>query len=325
MIEARTPFDAIVGESAAARAIRDFGRRAARVDAPVLLTGESGTGKGMLARAIHEASARARAPFVAVNCAGVPEPLFESEFFGHSRGAFTGAQQAHRGLLEQAQGGTLFLDEIGELAPALQAKLLTAVEDREFRRVGGERVIRVDARVVAATSLDLELAVATGGFRRDLYHRLLVLAFRLPALRERDDDIDLFVSDALARFGARYGRPAIRLDPAAQARIRAYSWPGNIRQLIHATEAAVLACDGDRIQLRHLPAGLLANADHPAATSPPAGARVRYSFHGSATDERRHIEEVLRRWRGNKTRAAAELGMTRNTLREKLRERVPEP
>lgn len=323
---AQTPFDAILGCSVAAESIRQFGRRAARVDAAVLLTGESGTGKGLLARTIHAASSRARGPFVAVNCAGVPESLFESEFFGHSRGAFTGAQQSHRGLLEQAHGGTLFLDEIGELALPLQAKLLTAIEDGEFRRLGGERLVRVDARVIAATAVDLARAVHTGAFRRDLYHRLLVLAFRLPALRERDGDIDVFVHHALSRFAERYERPRVRLRGSALARIRGYAWPGNVRELSHALEAAVLACDADLIEPHHLnfdAAALPAAPYHleraaETGERPPAR-RHRYSYYGSPAEERQRILEVLQRCDGNKTHAAAELGMARNTLREKLR------
>lgn len=315
-----TTFDQLIGESEAADAIREFGRRAARVDAPVLLTGESGTGKGLLARAIHAASDRRAQPFVTVNCAGVPESLFESEFFGHNRGAFTGAQQAHRGLFEQAHGGTLFLDEIGELALALQAKLLTALEDGELRRLGGERVIYVDARLIAATSLDLEQAIANGTFRCDLYHRLLVLAFRLPPLRARGGDIDVFIRHALARFGARYGRPGVRLDPAAHGRLRAYGWPGNVRQLEHAIEAAILACDGPCIEPAHLPATLFATPRPEAQPAPRdgIGSRRRYSFYGTRAEEYQHIREVLRRCHGNKTRAAEKLGMTRNTLRAKL-------
>ncbi len=316
----------ILGTSDAAASIRTFAMRAAAVDATVLLTGESGTGKGIVARAIHAASARGSRAFVAVNCASVPDALFESEFFGHARGAFTGAQQAHRGLLEQADGGTLFLDEIGELSPALQAKLLTAIEEREFRRVGGERVLRVDLRVIAATSLDLERAVAAGTFRRDLYHRLMVLSCRLPPLRERHGDIDLFVERFLSRFAERYRRPLRGIDEAALARLRSHDWPGNIRQLAHALEAAVLAGEGPRIAVRHLPAVLLERfrpAAHAGfetgATDAPATARLRYARYGTPEEERRRIEEALRRWRGNKTRAAAELGMARNTLREKLK------
>jgi DNA-binding NtrC family response regulator len=325
---ALSTIDAILGESAAADAIRAFARRAAAVEATVLITGESGTGKGLLARAIHAESARRGRPLVAVNCASVPDALFESEFFGHTRGAFTGAQQSHRGLLEQAEGGTLFLDEIGELSLPLQAKLLTAIEDREFRRVGGERVIHVDVRILAATSMDLELAVSNGSFRRDLYHRLMVLAFRLPALRERGDDIDLFVPRLLERFAARYRRPIHSVDATAMVRLRAHAWPGNIRQLANAIESAVLACDGNTIGLRHLPAALLDRMemrpvnDQPV-TAPAAHAnafRFRYSRFGSPEEERARIEAALRRWRGNKTRAAAELGMARNTLREKMRQ-----
>jgi DNA-binding NtrC family response regulator len=320
--------DAILGESAAAEAIRAFARRAATVEATVLITGESGTGKGLLARAIHAESQRHARPMVAVNCASVPDTLFESEFFGHTRGAFTGAQHAHRGLLEQADGGTLFLDEIGELTLPLQAKLLTAIEDREFRRVGGERVIRVDARILAATSVDLEDAVSRGSFRRDLYHRLMVLAFRLPALRERGNDIDLFVARLLERFAARYRRPVHAVEAPALTRLRAHPWPGNIRQLANAIESAVLACDGNAISLRHLPAALLdgmvvrpaTESAPPDPVPQPTSFRFRYSRYGSAEEERARIEAALRRWRGNKTRAAAELGMARNTLREKMRQ-----
>lgn len=295
-----------------------------------MLTGESGTGKGLLARAIHEESSRSRGTFVAVNCASVPESLFESEFFGHARGAFTGAVHARRGLLEQASGGTLFLDEVGELAPALQAKLLTAIEDREFRRLGGERPLRVDIRVTAATSVDLEAAVSDGRFRRDLLHRLLVLSYRLPPLRERGDDVEQFAMRFLQQFGARYDRPARSFDGRARDRLLAYPWPGNVRQLANAVEAAVLACDGPRITLRHLPPALLNAANEmaraaagpapaSAALASPAQKRTRYAHYGDPLEERRRIEAALRRWQGNKTRAAMELGMARNTLRARLR------
>ncbi|HEX7091219.1 MAG TPA: sigma-54 dependent transcriptional regulator [Longimicrobiales bacterium] len=340
--------DRILGRSAAAAALREFGRRAAAVDASVLLTGETGTGKGLLARAIHECSRRARAPFIAINCAGVPETLFESEFFGHTRGAFTGAQQSHRGLFEQATAGTLFLDEVGELPLPLQAKLLTALEDGEIRRLGGERTLRVDVRIIAAAGVDLERAVAERRFRRDLYHRLLVLSYRLPPLRERDGDLEFLARHFLDHFATRYQRPARSFSPAALARMQAYSWPGNIRELAHAVEAAVLACDAASIGVAHLPTTLTsppppldhASAIHehlaPYPALPPGAAgtgapaldgvrahrilpRVRYSFYGSADEERRRIEEALRLCRGNKTRAAAALGMARNTLRLKLR------
>lgn len=311
-------FSSILGASEAADAIRAFGRRAAQVDAPVLLTGESGTGKGLLARAIHAASRRASRPFVAVNCAGVPETLFESEFFGHTRGAFTGAHDGRRGLFELAHGGTLFLDEVADLPVALQAKLLTALEDGEIRRLGSERVVRVDVRLIAATGADLERSVVERRFRRDLFHRLLVLSYRLPSLREREGDLDFFLAYFLERYTRRYERQVRGFDAPALARLRAHSWPGNIRELAHAVEAAVLACDDARIGVRHLPESVRAPVrppDDPALPRPTG----RYAFYGSRAEERRRIEEALRRCRGNRTRAARALGMARNTLRHKIR------
>jgi DNA-binding NtrC family response regulator len=324
------PLDAIIGTSRAAAAIRDFAARAATVDAPLLLTGESGTGKTLVARTIHALSRRARAPLVAINCASIPESLFESEFFGHTRGAFTGALQPHRGLFEQAHNGSLFLDEVGDLPAPLQAKLLTAIEDGEIRRVGAERTARVDVRLMTATNADVTRAVRAGDFRADLYHRLVVLAFRMPPLRDRDDDVDLFLHSFLLHFARRHQRPATGFDTHAWVRLRNHPWPGNIRQLAHAVEAAVLACDGERIAPRHLPRVLL---DDDTETRPDAGAAMvadadparRYSFYGSAADELRHIQDVLRRCRGNRTRAAAELGMSRNTLRAKLRGWISDP
>ena len=312
------PFDTILGASSAAPAIREFGRRAAAVDAPVLITGETGTGKGLLARAIHAASPRARRPLVAVNCAGIAESLFESEFFGHTRGAFTGAQQSHRGLIEQADGGTLFLDEIGELSPPLQAKLLTALEDGEVRRVGGERSVHVSTRLIAATGVDLDDAVARGAFRRDLYHRLLVLAFNLPALRERDDDVLHFAEHFLAVYAERYRRPLTGFDRAATARLAAHVWPGNIRELAHVVEAAVLACDGGAIHTRHLPPLTTPRALPVAAQAAGAAPPRRYAFDGPPEEELRRIREALIACNGNRTRAARMLGMARNTLLGKL-------
>ena len=348
-------FDRFLGASAEAAAVREFGRRAAAVDAPVLLTGESGTGKGLLARAIHEASARTRHAFVAVNCAGVPETLFESHFFGHDRGAFTGAQQSHRGLFEQADGGTLFLDEVSELPLALQAKLLTALEDGEIRRLGSEHVVRVSPRLIAAAGCDLLDAVRRRSFRRDLYHRLVVLSCTLPPLRDRAGDVDALAACFLEAAARRYALPPRPFDGAALERLRLHPWPGNVRELAHAVEAALLACDGPRILLRHLPAGVRDGAAgmaplsawgdtgqvgsgsrSGAASSYEAGSGgrsgddgassrargVRYSFFGSAHEERRRIAAALEACRGNKTRAAEMLGMARNTLRAKLRESV---
>ena len=306
------PFDRILGQSAAAESIRSFGRRAATVDAPVLLLGESGTGKGVLAHAIHDGSARARKPFVAVNCAAVPEALFESEFFGHVRGAFTGAQYAHKGLFEQADGGTLFLDEIGELPLTAQAKLLTTIEDMQVRRVGSERVAGVNVRLIAATACDLEQAVLNKQFRNDLFHRLRVLHFTIPPLRQRHGDIEVLARMFASQYGERYGR-TVRLSDATLETLEYGSWPGNVRELGHALESAVLASESGFVE--HIVAGCGHVPTSPAWTYP----RNRYSFTGTDSDERRMIDVALQRCGGNKTRAAAELGMSRNTLLNKLR------
>ena len=316
----------ILGDSFAARAMRVFAARAAEADVPVLLLGETGTGKGLLARIIHGASRRSVGTFVAVNCAAVGESLFESEFFGHVRGAFTGATRTHRGLFEQANGGTLFLDEIGELSTPLQAKLLTALEDGSVRRVGGEGTARVDVRVIAATNCDLTQTVAEGRFRRDLYFRLLVLAFELPPLRCRRGDVPLLLEYFLELHATRHGRAVGGIEPRAYARLRDHPWPGNVRQLDRTMEAAVLACDGCRIELRHLPELLLraeAGADLGLAPSGRHGTRGRYSFAGSPAEEFRQIDAALRRSGGNRTRAARELGMARNTLRARLAALAP--
>ena len=310
------PFDRILGRSRAADDIRSFGRRAASVDAPVLLLGESGTGKGVLARAIHDASPRARMPFVAVNCAAIPDALFESEFFGHVRGAFTGAQYAHKGLFEQAHGGTLFLDEVGELPLMAQAKLLTTIEDRIVRKVGGERTATVNTRIIAATASQLNAAVARAEFRRDLYHRLRVLHFTMPPLRERHGDITLLAGMFIERFTRAYSRSPMTVAPAVVDTIETWSWPGNIRELANTIEAAIVSSELDTIDSIPLDAQ---TAELSVLQERSFGKRSRYSFPGSDNDERELIQRALARCAGNKTRAAAELGMSRNTLLNKLR------
>jgi DNA-binding NtrC family response regulator len=321
------PWDAIIGSSRAAVATREFARRAAAVDAPVLITGETGTGKGVLAAAIHGASPRCARPLVEVNCAGVPDSLFESEFFGHARGAFTGAHQPRKGLFEQASGGTLFLDELGELGLPLQAKLLTAIEHGRIRRLGAEGVVQVDARLVAATGLDLEAAVAAGRFRLDLYHRLLVLSFHLPPLRERGADILLLARHYVCCHAARHRRPMGDLAPATIRILESHPWPGNVRQLNHAMEAAVLHAQAGSIQPRDLPQRLMRGAGAalpgPRGGSGPPGvqqssAAARYSFFGTAEEERAWIAGELRANHGNLTRTARSLGMSRNTLRGRI-------
>jgi DNA-binding NtrC family response regulator len=306
---------AIIGSSRAATEIREFARLAASVDATVLLTGETGTGKGVLAAAIHGGSRRARSRLVAVNCAGVPESLFESEFFGHARGAFTGATHARRGLFEQAHGGTLFLDEIGELTLPLQAKLLTTIEQGEVRRLGSEGAVRFDARLVTATGIDLETAVRCDRFRLDLYHRLLVLSFHLPPLRLRGPDILLLARHFLCTFAARHQRAVGDLHAATIRLIENHAWPGNIRQLAHAIEAAVLLARGPTIRPDDLPRRIMLQAADAASMT-----ASRYSFYGTQDEERARIVEALRSHAGNMTRAARSLGMSRNTLRSRMRE-----
>jgi DNA-binding NtrC family response regulator len=305
---------AIIGGSRAAADTREFARIAAAVDVPVLITGETGTGKGVLAAAIHQGSRRHRARLVAVNCAGVPESLFESEFFGHARGAFTGAHQARRGLFEQAHGGSLFLDEVGELTLPLQAKLLTAMEQGEVRRLGSEGTVRFDARIIAATGLDLEAAVSDGTFRLDLYHRLLVLSFHLAPLRERGQDILLLARHFLCTHAARHQRRVGDLHPSTVRLVEGHPWPGNIRQLAHAMEAAVLLCRGPVIMPADLPARIM----HQAVVLDPARGG-RYSFYGTSAEERHRIIAALRLHGGNLTRTARALGMARNTLRARMR------
>jgi transcriptional regulator with PAS, ATPase and Fis domain len=313
------PFERIIGQSRAAHAIRVFGRRAASVDAPVLVLGESGTGKGVLARAIHEASPRAKAPFVAVNCAAIPEALFESEFFGHVRGAFTGAQYAHRGLFEQAHGGTLFLDEIGELPMIAQAKLLTAIEDRLVRKVGAERTSQVDMRVVSATACDHAVAVASGRFREDLFHRLSVLSFVIPPLRDRREDIEILTRHMLDAASARYRRTPPALPDETIEILKHHHWPGNVRELANVIERALLNSTNGTLHGRSISfvtRAVVTPSRH--ALAPQA----RYSFAGDDDAERRAIEDALAACHGNKTHAARMLGMSRNTLLNKLRDRA---
>jgi DNA-binding NtrC family response regulator len=311
--------------------VRRFLARAAAVDAPVLILGETGTGKSLLAHALHAASPRAQGPFVAVNCAAVPESLFESELFGHARGAFTGALEDRAGLMESSHRGTLLLDEVGELPAPQQAKLLTALEDGEVRPVGARRPVRVDVRVISATACALEDRIERGGFRRDLFHRLALLEIRMPALRERPDDVPRLAGHFLARAAARHRTACPVLDDRALRLLAEHAWPGNVRELGHALEAALIL-GGERGFTASLER-LLAQRAAPAPARAPSAksARVdasdgraevepdaRYSFYGSEADERERIRSALDRRRGNRTRAALDLGMSRNTLRDRM-------
>lgn len=306
--------------------VRTFARKAAPVKVPVLITGETGTGKSLLGRVIHLEGGGSEAPYVAVNCAGIPDSLFESEFFGHRRGAFTGAREGRRGFLEQAQGGSLFLDEVGELSVTQQAKLLTALEEGEVRRLGGEGTIRVDVRVLAATSRDLSREIRCGRFRRDLYHRLAVLTCRLPPLRDRKDDIPLLARRFLRTIQARHGWSARSMDPRSVEYLRAKEWPGNVRELSHHLEAALILSEGRVLGVEALEAAesMTQGFGTPSSNGGVAeGAGTapseRYSFWGSQEDEKAAIREALVQAKGNKSQAAQRLGMSRNTLRLKLR------
>jgi DNA-binding NtrC family response regulator len=292
--------------------------RAAAFDVPLLLTGETGTGKSHLARLVHARSPRRSAPFVSVNCAGVPEALFESELFGHARGAFTGAVASRIGLFEEAAGGTLFLDEVGELPLTQQAKLLTVLEDRRVRAVGASRDRAVDVRVVSATSRDLAAAVESGTFRPDLYHRLALLRCEIPPLRARPDDVAQIARHLLDELIRKHRRTGATVSHAAWQLLLAHPWPGNVRELAHVLEAALIMAGGLTIGPDEIePLLALPQSRGHAHTVTPSSRR--YSFFGADADEREVIRAALVRCRGNRTRAAAELGMTRNTLREKLR------
>jgi two-component system response regulator HydG len=242
----------IIGESSELQDALSLARRVAPTRSTVLVTGETGTGKEMVASLVHALSPRTAEPFVKVNCAALPETLLESELFGHERGAFTGADRRRIGRFEQADGGTLFLDEVGEMSPATQAKLLRVLQDHEFHRLGGSEVLRTDVRIVAATNVELEEAVARGHFREDLYFRLNVIRVHLPPLRERAHDTLLLADHFLSGFASELGRPGLFLDPEAERSIVGHTWPGNARELRNVIERAVLLADGSRIGPEHL-------------------------------------------------------------------------
>lgn len=298
---------------AASPSIRELLRLAcqvARTDATVLLLGESGTGKDLLARAIHEESPRKAGPFVKVDCAAIPEPLLESELFGYEKGAFTDAVRQKPGRLELAQGGTLFLDEVGELSLSLQAKLLRVLEERAFERVGGTAAIQVDVRIIAATNKNLEEALRQGRFREDLYFRLNVFPLHIPPLRRRGEDIPLLARVFLTRYARKYGKEVDDLSPEALNLLLRYPWPGNIRELEHTIERAVILSEGPIVRPDDINLDLLAFGT--ADGSEEGGMTLREL-------EREYIRRVLKKVRGHKGRAAKILGINRKTLLEKRR------
>jgi transcriptional regulator with PAS, ATPase and Fis domain len=275
--------------------------RVAPSDNPILIQGESGTGKELVARALHLASNRAEKPLVVINCAALPEQLLESELFGHEKGAFTGANSSKPGLFEVAEGGTLFIDEIGELALALQPKLLRVLEDGSMRRVGSLKERRVDVRIIAATNCDLQKEVEEGRFREDLYYRINVMTIYLPPLRERGDDVNLLADHFCGQ--------AWELEPAARQALIDYRWPGNVRQLINALERAKMLSDDEVLKKEHLPPEVYNGAQ----TKNTAGHEAE--FDGDlASLNRAHVVQTLRREKGNKLRAAKALGVTRRSL-----------
>jgi transcriptional regulator with PAS, ATPase and Fis domain len=284
----------------------------------VLITGESGTGKELVARGVHNASNRADEAFVAVNCGAIPEALLESELFGHAKGAFTGAHATKLGRLAQAQGGTLFLDEIGELPLALQVKLLRMLQHREYSPVGDTRTIRADVRIVAATNVELEEAVAAGKFREDLYYRLNVIHVQVPALRDRREDIPLLVDHFLEHTGNKVGRQGMTISHSAMQLLLAWSWLGNVRELENVIERAILLCPSNTIGQSDLPARI---RGMPAAKTfspelPDGGIELRVAVE---TFENELIRQALERTNWNKNQAARLLGLNRTTLVEMLK------
>lgn len=298
----------LLGESEAMRKVIQMIVKSATTSATVLITGESGTGKELVARAVHYGSDRSAAPFVPVNCGGIPDGLLESELFGHVKGAFTGATESRAGLFHAADGGTIFLDEVGETSASMQVKLLRALESKEICMVGSSKPRKVDVRILAATNRDLLGLVKKGNFRKDLFYRLNVITIVLPPLRERGSDILLLTSHFAQRFAAELGRPQPHFSDRAMNVLRKYDWPGNVRELENVIQRLVLMTEGDRIDTPDLPRLMRFSALKNTGLDRTL-----------AEVETEYISNVLAHVRGNKTRAAEILGIDRKTLREKLR------
>lgn len=309
----------LVGSSKKMQEIFALIERVAPSNVSVLITGESGTGKELVARTLHDLSPRRGKPFVAVNCAAIPETLIESEIFGHEKGAFTGAIERRAGCFELAEDGTLLLDEIGEMPVGTQAKLLRVLEDRKLRRLGSKVEAPVDVRVLAATNKDPEMAVADGHLRGDLYYRLNVFNLHMPPLREHREDIPQITESLISDMNEKHQRRVTGLDSEMLARLMAHDWPGNVRELRNTIERAVVLCGEGQIQSRHLPPGFGSKPARPASELPPNAIQLEV---GATVDdaERMLIFKTLESTHNNKTRAAEILGISLKTLHNKLRE-----
>jgi two-component system nitrogen regulation response regulator NtrX len=312
--------EVLVGESDVMQRLRSDLRTAASADSRILITGENGTGKELVARQIHRLSRRRAKPFIEVNCAAIPEELIESELFGHLRGAFTGASADRRGRFEQADGGTLFLDEIADMSMKTQAKVLRALEEQRFQRVGGADLVEVDVRVLAATNRDLEQEIRLERFRDDLFFRLAVIPIHVPALRDRPQDIPLLAQHFLEHFAQELGRGPKRLEPEAVAMLQSYGWPGNVRELRNVMERMMIMVDGAAIGPDNLPPGVRRARDR----SSPGAAAVATNDYASLREARDAFESdfirrKLQEFDGNVSRTAEALGIERSHLYRKLR------
>jgi DNA-binding NtrC family response regulator len=313
----------LLGNSPAMKELRGLIRKVARTQATVLIQGESGTGKELVARALYRASARANAPFIKVNCAAIPENLIESEFFGHERGAFTGALNKREGRFELAHGGTILLDEISEVQPSVQAKLLRVLQERELERVGGNRTIKVDTRVIATTNRNLEHSVEKKEFRQDLYFRLNVVPVQVPALRERAEDVPQLAEEFMRRLARKHGVHIKGFTDAAMSILKNHDWPGNVRELQNVVERAVILCgESGMLEPEHLGLGAAAQPVSVSVVVHGALEPVQQTngFPSLADLEKHHIFAALDRCKGNRTHAAKMLGVSIRTLRNKLHE-----
>ncbi|HEU4394526.1 MAG TPA: sigma-54-dependent Fis family transcriptional regulator [Planctomycetota bacterium] len=317
-------FRRVVGESKSWSEVLSHATRVSATETTVLLTGESGTGKEVVARFLHRGSPRAKGPFAAINCAALPEALLESELFGHEKGAFTGAASSRAGCIERADGGVLFLDEVGEMSPAVQAKFLRVLQEREYQRLGGDRTLRANVRVVAATNRDLEAAIRQGRFREDLYYRLKIFEIRLPPLRERPDDILPLAEAFLDEVGAVVGRPAAGISRDAREVLLGYRWPGNVRELRNVLERATILCDGGLIAADHLPREL-SRAEGVVRDGPVGAVAALAGGFNLEAAEKDLIVRALEASGNNRSQAARLLGLARPQLYTRLRRHGLEP